>query len=110
MSVDKIKQMEAAHNEAIEIFKKKNISYEDTFADYGTAGVIVRIGDKIQRLVSVSNRGINLINTKSLRDTLIDLHNYSAMAIMLIDENNSKNDGKNNNQKLNLVLENLDLT
>jgi hypothetical protein len=92
MSVDKVKQMEAFHNEAIEIFKKKNIAYEDVFADYGTAGVIVRIGDKIQRVVSVSNSGITLVNTKMLRDILIDLHNYAAMAVMLIDE--SKNNGK----------------
>lgn len=108
MSVDKIKQMEAVHNEAIEILKKKNIAYEDAFADYGTAGVIVRISDKIQRVVSVSNSGITLVNTKMLRDILIDLHNYAAMAIMLIDEN--KINPKNSNQKLNLIMENLDLS
>jgi len=106
MSVDKIKDIEIVHKEAIEIFKKKIISYEDVFADYGIAGVIVRIGDKIQRLISVSNRGISMLNTKSLRDTLIDLHNYSAMAIMLMDQQNNIEE-KNNNQKLNLILEHL---
>ena len=44
------------------------------------------MGDKIQRLVSVSKDGVTLINSESLRDTLIDLHNYAAMAVMLIDE------------------------
>jgi hypothetical protein len=58
------------------------------FANYGPVGVIVRMGDKIQRLVSVSNSHIGLVNNESLRDTLIDLHNYAAMAIMLLDENN----------------------
>ena len=29
---------------------------------------------------------ITLINDESLRDTLLDLHNYAAMCIMLIDE------------------------
>jgi hypothetical protein len=43
-----------------------------------------------------------------LRDILIDLHNYAAMAIMLIDEN--KINPKNSNQKLNLIMENLDLS
>ena len=33
-----------------------------------------------------------LIDSESLRDTLIDLHNYSAMAIMLIDEQRQKNE------------------
>lgn len=87
MSVDRVKQMETVQNEGIELFKKKNADYGDAFANYGTVGVIVRMGDKIQRLVSVSNKGVNLVNTESLRDTLIDLHNYAAMAIMLMDEN-----------------------
>ncbi len=109
MSSDKIKQMQIVHNEATEIFKKKSISYEDTFADYGTTGVIVRIGDKIQRLVSITNRGINLTNTKLIRDTLIDLHNYAAMAVISIDENNTKNIvwGNQTNQNFELKIENL---
>jgi len=102
-----ITQMIQVQNESIEVFKKKNISYEDAFADYGTAGVIVRIGDKIQRLVSVSNRGISLVNTKTLRDTLIDLHNYAAMAIISIDENNNKASQTNNSQNFDLKIENL---
>lgn len=87
--IDRVKQMIVVQNESLELFKKKNADYGDAFSNYGTVGVIVRMGDKIQRLVSVSNKGINLINTESLRDTLIDLHNYAAMAIMLMDENNN---------------------
>jgi len=30
-----------------------------------------------------------MVNDESLRDTLIDLHNYSAMAVMLMDEPHS---------------------
>lgn len=87
----RIKQMEIVQTEALELFKKKNSDYGDAFANYGSVGVIVRMGDKINRLVAVSNKGVNLINTESLRDTLIDLHNYAAMSIMLIDENNKQN-------------------
>jgi hypothetical protein len=79
-------QMSAVQKEGFELFKKKNADYGDAFAKYGTVGVIMRMGDKIQRLVSISKTGINLIETETLRDTLIDLHNYSAMAIMLLDE------------------------
>ena len=35
---------------------------------------------------SVTKNGVNLVDTESVRDTLIDLHNYAAMAIMLLDE------------------------
>ena len=101
-------QMIQVQKESLEVFKRKNICYEDTFADYGTAGVIVRIGDKIQRLVSVTNRGISLVNTKTLRDTLIDLHNYAAMAIISIDENNNTSSSQTNtNQNFDLKIENL---
>lgn len=81
--------MQIVQLEAIELFTKKNSDYGDAFADYGPVGVIVRMGDKIRRLSQLTSTGINMINTETLRDTLIDLHNYSAMAIMLIDEEKS---------------------
>ena len=83
---DRVEQMEKVQKEALNLFKKKNTDYGDAFANYGPVGVIVRMGDKIQRLNSVTNSGINLVDNENLRDTLIDLHNYAAMAIMLIDE------------------------
>ena len=46
----------------------------------------MRIEDKIQRYISITKNGINLVNEEGMRDTLIDLHNYSAMALMLLDE------------------------
>lgn len=79
-------QMAKVQKEGLELFTKKNADYGDAFANYGPVGVIVRLGDKIQRLSSVSKNGVTLVNNESLRDTLIDLHNYAAMAIMLIDE------------------------
>ena len=47
------------------------------------------MGDKLSRLQSVTSKQVTLIDTESVRDTLIDLHNYAAMAIMLLDENNN---------------------
>lgn len=73
------------HTEAFEIFLKKNKDYGDAFAEYGYIGVIVRIGDKIKRLSSVTKNGINVVDDETLRDTLMDLHNYAAMAVMLMD-------------------------
>jgi hypothetical protein len=106
MSIVRIQQMETVQNEALELFKRKNADYGDAFANYGSIGVIVRMGDKIQRLVSVTNRSVSLIDNESLRDTLIDLHNYAAMAIMLIDETN-KNKKKEAFNGHNLIMENL---
>ena len=85
-SETRIGQMKAVHDESLALFTRKNADYGDAFATYGPVGVIVRMGDKIQRLLSVSKKGVALVDSESLRDTLIDLHNYAAMAVMLIDE------------------------
>jgi len=82
----RVQQMQKVQAEGLELFKKKNADYGDSFATYGPIGVIVRVGDKINRLSSVTQNGVNLVDTESTRDTLIDLHNYTAMAIMLLDE------------------------
>ena len=82
-------QLRQVQDEAYKLFEKKNADYGDAFATYGAVGVIVRMGDKISRLSSVTKNGVNLVNTESIRDTLIDLHNYAAMAVMLLDEKKS---------------------
>jgi len=86
MVFNRVEQMKAVQAEALNLFEKKNKDYGDSFAEFGVPGVIVRLSDKIKRFISVSKAGVTLINTESLRDTLIDLHNYAAMAIMLLDE------------------------
>ncbi len=82
----RVQQYTAVQKEALELFTKKNQDYGDSFATYGPVGVIVRMGDKISRLSSITKSGITLVNNESIRDTLIDLHNYAAMGIMLLDE------------------------
>jgi hypothetical protein len=84
--MNRIEQMKKIQNEALELFTKKNIDYGDAFAKYGVIGVLMRIEDKLQRYMSITKNGINLINDEGIRDTLIDLNNYSAMALMLLDE------------------------
>jgi len=73
---------------ALELFKRKNADYGDAFALYGIPGVLMRMGDKFQRIFSLSDNDNINIESESQADTIIDLYNYSIMAIMLIDENN----------------------
>jgi hypothetical protein len=84
--MDRVSQYKGVQNEAISLFKKKNQDYGDSFANFGPVGVIVRMGDKINRLSSITKSSVSLVKTESIRDTLIDLHNYAAMAVMLMDE------------------------
>lgn len=83
---NRVNQYTNVQSEALALFEKKNADYGDAFATYGPIGVLVRMGDKISRLQSISQSGITLVDNESIRDTLIDLHNYAAMAIMLLDE------------------------
>ena len=85
---DRITQLKKIQQEGFELFKKKNQDYGDAFAKYGTIGVLMRIEDKIQRSLSITKNGVNLVSDERIRDTMIDLHNYAAMAIMLLDETN----------------------
>ncbi len=78
--------MKKIQSEALELFAKKNVDYGDAFAKYGVIGVLMRMEDKLQRSMSITKNGVNLIKDEGIRDTLIDLHNYSAMALMLLDE------------------------
>jgi hypothetical protein len=86
MSSVRIEQMLLIQNEALDLFIKKNTDYGDAFAKYGVIGVLMRIEDKLQRSISITKNGVNLVNDEVIRDTLIDLHNYAAMALMLLDE------------------------
>ena len=87
---NRVETMKNIQDEARELFSKKNADYGDSFATYGPIGVLVRMGDKINRLQSIEKNKVSFVNDETMRDTLIDLHNYSAMAIMLLDEKEEK--------------------
>ena len=82
----RVSQMETIQQEGLVLFAKKNADYGDAFAKYGVIGVLMRIEDKIQRSLSITKNGVNLVKDESIRDTLLDLHNYAAMGLMLLDE------------------------
>lgn len=81
--VNRVEQLQEIQNKALELFKKKNADYGDAFAEFGVIGVLMRIQDKISRALSISKSGVNLVDDESIKDTLIDLHNYAAMGLML---------------------------
>ena len=43
------------------------------------------MNDKVKRLMSIEKNNVSLVNTESLRDTLLDLQNYSTLAILELD-------------------------
>ena len=84
--MDRVSQMKEIQSTALELFARKNADYGDAFAKYGVIGVLMRIEDKIQRSLSITKNGVNLVSDEGIKDTLLDLHNYAAMALMLLQE------------------------
>ena len=84
--MNRTEQFKKIQKESLELFIRKNTDYGDAFAKYGTIGVLIRIEDKIQRCMSITKNKVSLVDDENIRDTLLDLHNYAAMALMLLDE------------------------
>ena len=88
--MNRVDQMKQIQGTALELFIRKNADYGDAFAKFGTIGVLMRIEDKIQRSLSITKNGVTLVDDEKIRDTLLDLHNYAAMGLMLLDEKEEK--------------------
>lgn len=84
--VDRVTHMINIQSTALDVFVKKNADYGDAFAKYGIIGVLIRIQDKIQRALTITTNNIHLTEDESITDTMLDLHNYAAMALMLMEE------------------------
>jgi hypothetical protein len=85
--MNRVEQLKSIQDKCREIFEKKNADYGDSFSSHGTVGVMVRIADKLTRFTNVTKNKLELkVDDETLRDTLMDLHNYAAMAIMCLDD------------------------
>ena len=83
---DRVQQLKDIQAEALDLFTRKNQDYGDAFATFGLIGVLIRIEDKIKRALTIQKNQVTLVD-ESIRDTLLDLHNYAAMGLMLSFDN-----------------------
>ena len=72
------------------LYDKKNRDYGDSFheswKDYGITMAAIRIGDKYNRLKNLtSGKIVQNVADETVRDTLLDLANYSIMTLMELD-------------------------
>lgn len=76
--------------ENFELFKRKNKDYGDSFEDFGLVGIIVRLNDKINRVLQLYE-SLNTTNGKVYRpavederieDTIQDLYNYCIIGLL----------------------------
>ena len=91
--VDRFKQIT---DEMVKLYEKKSSDYgnstHDTYMKYGAVAYLVRMEDKINRVRTlVQNRDYDyLVDDEKVKDTLIDLANYSIL--MLLELEGNKND------------------
>lgn len=79
-TVEKFREIQA---EGLRLFEAKNRDYGDSFREDGVLGVMIRMKDKLNRFISLArSEGEGAVKSETLRDTLLDLHNYAAMAII----------------------------
>lgn len=85
-NVEKFRELVA---EMSETYEKKNADYGDSFGDslneFGLVAGVVRLGDKFNRIKSLSKQDAR-VKSESIRDTLLDLANYAVMCTLWLDK------------------------
>ena len=75
--------------ELTETYEKKNADYGNSFENsldkHGLIAGIVRMDDKMSRLISLNSKDEYQVMDESMRDTLMDLANYAIMCVMWLD-------------------------
>lgn len=95
--MNELKLFKEITDEMLEIYKAKNTDYgssvSDTYRDFGLVSFLVRIQDKLNRLKTLSKQDALVVDEK-IEDTLIDMANYSILALIEI-----KKEVNNNGQR-----------
>lgn len=63
-------------------------SFDQSLDKFGLIASIVRIGDKMNRLETLVNKKAQ-VKDESIKDTLLDLANYSIMTVMWLNKNSN---------------------
>lgn len=90
---DNIEQFMDITNNMAKTYAAKNHDYGNSFEQscdkFGIIAGIIRMGDKINRLESLSKREAK-VKDESIKDTLLDLASYSVMTLMWLNEANKR--------------------
>jgi len=89
---DKILNMKRIFDAALNLAALKSSDYSgDTdsmqnFRAFGWKGIVVRLSDKIQRLIQFSKKETFKVKDESMEDTLLDIINYAALTLIMYRE------------------------
>lgn len=73
-------------NELAELLDKKRADYgSENIKKFGSQGVLVRVSDKVERLINLSHKG-GEANFESIEDTWKDIAGYAVLALIELRE------------------------
>lgn len=86
--MDNVKMHKSLCDELNALYERKNHdygdSYHNTYLKWGLPMAAIRLEDKLNRFETLI-RAEGQVKDESIRDTLIDLANYSIMTVMELD-------------------------
>lgn len=86
---DSVEQFTHITNTMVKTYTAKNCDYGNSFDQsldkFGLIASIVRMGDKMNRIESLSKKKAE-VKDESIKDTLLDLANYAIMTVMWLNK------------------------
>lgn len=78
------KEMVTLMTRAFELFKRKQASYgSENIAEFGEKGVLIRVHDKIKRLVRLVWHSVKNPLDETINDTWMDIAVYALIAVLV---------------------------
>lgn len=92
---NRVAKFEQITTDMFELYKRKNADYGNsvakTFDEWGLVSFLVRMEDKLNRATTLTKKqGEARIADEKIEDTLLDLANYSIMALIELDRAKSE--------------------
>lgn len=91
MTYNRVQKFEQITTNMFDLYKRKNADYGNsvakTFDEYGLVSFLVRIEDKLNRVATLTKKSTTeqQVKDEKIEDTLLDLANYSIMALIELD-------------------------
>lgn len=91
------KRLEEIMNKNLELYKKKNADYGNSFAEVykelGFESGLVQILHKVNRIKGIYKNGKAEVEAETIRDSLIDLANYALMTVVEMELEDKRDSG-----------------
>lgn len=80
--LSKTKSKEEIIEENRALYMRKNVDYGNSFKDFAWIGLLVRLNDKINRILCLMDSGSIQVKDERVEDTIQDLYNYGILSLM----------------------------